>query len=666
MMDACHRELDALQQRGEPRWPLAFHSVEDSFQPCSEISLTDYDGCGWKLWTADFFDQTDDRPWVQPDPRPPGERPDEWSVTFYAARCLHLAADLAWSLLDESSLQVGMQAPLGAQRSELTVDEAAAVLWAALGGDIQVVLRAAGRLFDTLAAETLQDPILLSVLDLAARGLEFVLDFLRRRYDTFVRAHDGMRRAWYVVDLMIAIVRGLIEDGVIAHGSFDVINGIDFRDWLMAHGAQRESVECALIRTVIYDLAFAYRGGDPQQPAAEAGTALRGLLRTFFTYRGALMWKMNSGMGDTIFAPAYELLIKRGVEVEFFHRVEKMRARDGSVEEIEIDVQANVPPNTPPEAYLRLGPDSGGSEDCPALWPNDPAYLLSDGGKRKIPDLEASIYESWYAGRDAARVETKVLRRGAEENGFELVVFGLPISCVEDVAPDLPVSSARWRAAVASIETVPTQAVQLWLTQPAPSLCRTDSGIVMGGFVEPFDTWADMHHLVAQECVPGSATVAYFCNVLPDSAPPPRGQAVEWIKAQNDLVRHQALHFLSRELAALWPDATNPLTRELHWELLIAPSEDEDEARLDAQFLRANIEPSERYVLSVPGSSACRIDPDDTAFDNLYAAGDWTACTIDAGCVEAAVISGMVAANGIYRAIGADDEQELIIGRNGP
>ena len=47
-------------------------------------------------------------------------------------------------------------------------------------------------------------------------------------------------------------------------------------------------------------------------------------------------------MGDVVFLPFYELLIKRGVKVNFFHRVEKLRAANGVIEQIKIDVQANV------------------------------------------------------------------------------------------------------------------------------------------------------------------------------------------------------------------------------------------------------------------------------------------------------------------------------------
>jgi uncharacterized protein with NAD-binding domain and iron-sulfur cluster len=674
IMRECHEELDRYEREGVPRWPISFRSVEESFSPSTEISLTDHDGCAWRLWTADFFEYTDDLPWLPRDPDEPG--PDDWSVLFYAGRCLHLAADLAWSLLrlsqgqsGQPGLEVGHAPPEGLRLEDEppAPDAAAAALSAALRGDIPAILRAAGHLFDALATEVLEQPLVLELLDLIVEALQIAIDFLRGRSDSFVRGHDGVRRAWYVVDVMVAIVRGLIEDGVISAESFDIVNGVDFCDWLLTHGARRDSVDCALVRTVVYDLAFAYSGGDPQRPAAEAGTALRGLLRTFFTYRGALMWKMNSGMGDTIFAPLYELLVKRGVGVEFFHRVEAVRSERSVVHEIEIDVQADVPAGTTPETYLRPRLGQRGSKRDPDAWPNDPYGLLSAGGKLPIPHLDPSTYESWYADRDATRVSTKVLRYGVQEDdGFELVVFGFPISCVPHVARDLPDQSRRWEAAVDAVETVPTQAMQLWLRTPAPELAAVDPGIVAGGFVEPFDTWADMVHLVGQERVPDSVTVAYLCNVLTDSLAPPRGEADEWLAFQLELVRAHGRRFLSYDAATLWPRACNPLTRELYWDRLVDPNGGEGEERLEWQFFRANVEPSERYVLSVPGSSACRIPPDATGFVNLYAAGDWTSCTINAGCVEAAVISGMVAANGIHRSIGADAEEETIIGRSGP
>ena len=42
------------------------------------------------------------------------------------------------------------------------------------------------------------------------------------------------------------------------------------------------------------------------------------------------------------------------------------------------------------------------------------------------------------------------------------------------------------------------------------------------------------------------------------------------------------------------------------------------------QFVRANVDPSDRYVLCAPGSDRFRLRADESGFDNLFLAGDWT------------------------------------------
>jgi uncharacterized protein with NAD-binding domain and iron-sulfur cluster len=232
---------------------------------------------------------------------------------------------------------------------------------------------------------------------------------------------------------------------------------------------------------------------------------------------------------------------------------------------------------------------------------------------------------------------------------FDLVVFGLSIGSVKYVAHELMTESPRWQAAVDNVKTVATQALQLWLSvKPQELGPEWEDDTVVGGFVEPFDTWADMRPLVHQEGPSGAKTIAYFCNVLADpDLPLMRGDPV-WVALQKKLVEANARRFVTRDLPVLWPsfsDATG-----LRWDWLVDPAGRVGPARLDAQFWRANVEPSERYVLSVPGSSRYRIAPDDTGFRNLYAVGDWTACKLNAGCVEAAVISGIRAANAINQA----------------
>ena len=69
--------------------------------------------------------------------------------------------------------------------------------------------------------------------------------------------------------------------------------------------------------------------------------------------------------------------------------------------------------------------------------------------------------------------------------------------------------------------------------------------------------------------------------------------------------------------------------------------------RFDSQFWTANTAPTERYTLSLPGTLKHRISPLDYRFDNFTIAGDWTGCGHMAGCVEAAVMSGLLAAAAI-------------------
>ena len=73
----------------------------------------------------------------------------------------------------------------------------------------------------------------------------------------------------------------------------------------------------------------------------------------------------------------------------------------------------------------------------------------------------------------------------------------------------------------------------------------------------------------------------------------------------------------------------------------------EGAARLDSQFWRANIDPSDRYVQSLPGTDRLRLRADRSGYANLFLAGDWTDNGLNAGCIEAAVLSGLQAANAV-------------------
>src|SRR5439155_5238851 len=107
-----------------------------------------------------------------------------------------------------------------------------------------------------------------------------------------------------------------------------------------------------------------------------------------------------------------------------------------------------------------------------------------------------------------------------------------------------------------------------------------------------------------------------------------------------------ALNLLRTNAAPLLPLAA-AAGAPLRWELLADLGQGVGEARLEAQYHRVNIHPADRYVLSVKGSSAFRLKSGESGFDNLFLAGDWTKSGLNVGCVEAAVMSGMQAAQAI-------------------
>ncbi len=142
------------------------------------------------------------------------------------------------------------------------------------------------------------------------------------------------------------------------------------------------------------------------------------------------------------------------------------------------------------------------------------------------------------------------------------------------------------------------------------------------------------------------ASLSYFCSTMPDFGDDPFDPFPDQARA-DAAVRADAVELIGQGLTPVLPGldpATGPA-----WDLLVDRRDPpgEGEARLDAQWIRANITPTERYVLSVTGSSQFRLPVDDADFANLYLAGDWTQCGLNSGCMEAATMSGMLCSNAL-------------------
>ncbi|MGD0435230.1 MAG: NAD(P)-binding protein [Bryobacteraceae bacterium] len=471
---------------------------------------------------------------------------------------------------------------------------------------------------------------------------------------------DEWRRLSVMLDVGVAVVRGVLADDVLTRG-YDFLDDRDFLEWLGSHGCQEPDNP---ITRYFYDACFAYRRGrdeyQPDLPAPDrvglnmgAGAVLYGLLRLVGTYKGGIMNVMEAGMGDTIFSPFYVVLKNRGVRFRFFHRVTRLALSEDRKDIGSIDIAVQAAP-------LQGDYDPLDVVNGVPSWPSAPFYSqLKDGEALRAQDLE-SYWDT------QPPVERLTLRRGED---FDKVILGISIGALPYLCQELIAQDDRWRMMVERVETVKTQAFQIWLNRTEEQLGWNRELPILTGFVEPHDTWCAMDHLIPKESWPASAGVrqiAYFCNAMqectaaqcppactplsrvPDCPIAGSMSSPDFPREQLDQVRRAAVEFLNRHVRTLWPLSSDPKNpAEFDWSALVCLHGSQGERAFDEQYWRANFEPTERYVQNIPGSTRHRLHSAHSGFGNLMLAGDWTYTPINIGCVEAACISGKMAAWGL-------------------
>ncbi len=452
-------------------------------------------------------------------------------------------------------------------------------------------------------------------------------------------ADSKHRYLWEIADLTLASLVGTLRHGVLFNPrGLEVIDDYEVRTWLRMNGASIRALQSPFVRG-LFDLSMGYVGGDPDKPSLSAGQGLRGLLRTFFGYRGAFMWRMRAGMGDVVFAPLYTAMLERGAKFRFFHRLtDVVPGEDGDhVAALTFDVQARI---------------KGGKDYAPLFdvkgrpcWPSQPDLDQLVGG-RKIAAEGWNFESHWDRRRDSELT----LRVGED---FDMVVLGVGLGAIPHVAPKIVARDPRWRAMCDNVTTVASQAFQIWLDEDLAELGWPGPAYITGAFAKPFDTWCDMAHVVPEEDwrSPPRASV-YFCSVLRDPPQPPGDGDIDYPARRAEEVRESAEQFLLGPMKHLWPGAFGA-DGDFRWDILKAPDGEHDpeppsgRARFGTQYWRANVNPSDRYVIHPPGSWRYRISPLDMSYDNLTLAGDWTDSGFHSGCVEGAVMSGLLAAHAL-------------------
>jgi uncharacterized protein with NAD-binding domain and iron-sulfur cluster len=633
----------AYEELGRPPGtPLA--TFDDAFHPCNQLVLYDRQGDGW-------YPHRFDCPPNFLRPGDAGALPTFWEIVSKAShwalaewRRLRGAGLLELDDVELSFLPdwfENLAGELAGELLELPVDATERVL--------HVVERfaeaRAGATDHRLPLEAAQPALI-------ARLLKGFRDWLWLVVRDRVEEEPRLRFFFTSVDAGVSMLAGIVADGVLEHG-FDVVNDQEWSSWLATHGAKEitlgktPELRAPVLRSV-YDVAFGYPAGSIPAANVAAGTATSDLLKLAFAYRGSIMYKMQAGMGDAVFTPLYCVLHDRDVKFKFFHAVTGLKlGRDAEgqpvkrVDEIEFVEQAGLRGGA--SEYLPLVDVEG--LEC---WPSEPLWdRLEPEAKGHNFELEVNPL-----GRD-----TGILERGKH---FDEVVLAIPVGALkEGICDELIAADGRFADGIREAVTVQTQSFQVWANRSAADLgWAHDQNSVAGCYVEPLDTYCDMSHLIPRESWdPGDGvrTIAYYCGVL-DEVP---GETPAGATAR---VKANAIAFLESDMATLWPNAKRA-DGSFDWGVLVDRDGGSGAARFDAQYWRANVTPTERYVLTTAGSVKHRLPSGQSGFENLSLAGDWTRNGIDGGCVEAAVISGIEAAariNGVGAVIPGRESDWLL------
>jgi len=439
-------------------------------------------------------------------------------------------------------------------------------------------------------------------------------------------------RAWVTFDLAATCLVGLIRDDIQAPADLQQLNHLDLRDWLAGHGASRESLDSGPLRGW-YDAVAAYRDGDTQRPSIAAGVSLYALGRAVLTYRGALFYSLRSEVADGFIAPICAALVRRGVRFAYFHRVWELvpDAAGTLIEAVELERQAELRGGDPcsydPFVEVR------GRK----AWPAEPrAEQLS-------APVDAAGLHSFYAARRGPSLR---LERGRD---FDALLFGMPLPTASSYCRRLLEQKAAWRRAIETLSSVETQSLRLYLSKSPEALGWRGAPGILSAFVPPFSTWEDNSHALEHQDWPAGnapASIVSLFGALPGEAVSPEHDDTTYEARKLEQVSAAALHFLRHHGAALWPGARSA-AGGFDFDTLLDLEARSGEARLAAQYLRANVGPNERYVTAAAGSLRDRLAPGASGYDNLYLAGDWTAQATGTGSVEGAVLSGRVAARAL-------------------
>lgn len=478
---------------------------------------------------------------------------------------------------------------------------------------------------------------------LARENLDGILWLLGQIWQTAKTggSNSGAHMMSELLHVGTALVRGVILDLLVKRRTLDDLSDIEFRDWLITHGADREVVRKSTVLRAFYDTVIQYEEGDVERPNMAAGAAIVVWLRMIGTTKGAMTWELQTGMGEAIIAPIYRLLVQNGVSFKFFRRVDRLELSNDrrQIRRIHLSRQVDLKRNE-----YRPTISIGGL----VCWPAEPLWDQIVHGEKIYAD-KINFESRWCHWPPAGR---EVLEQGKD---FHEVVLAISIGAFKQLnadpglADELIGANDAFASMTRKIGLIPTHALQVWFNRDSASLgWRARKPATVAG-PEPLGIWADMSQSLRFEPWDRAGTprsVHYFCGPLNTSLYRRARSHADTPAIALDRVRQLSLNWLERNLRHLLPDAVRDDGKP-NWNLLHTINGDRGRARFNQQYFRANIDPSDCCPGSAAGSTRYRLAADASGFDNLYLAGCWVKTGLNTASVESAVMAGMQAARAI-------------------
>ena len=140
-------------------------------------------------------------------------------------------------------------------------------------------------------------------------------------------------------------------------------------------------------------------------------------------------------------------------------------------------------------------------------------------------------------------------------------MLAIPVGSHPYICDELIARNPQWEAMVEHLGTIYTQAFQVWLSADMDELGVDWPQATTGGYLEPFDTYADMRQLIEREdWRPRGGLHRLLLQRDADSAGLPSRADTDLPAAPTEQVKANALAFLRDAMAPLWPRRRAPLS----------------------------------------------------------------------------------------------------------